>query len=129
VSSLVPLPSVPVWGFAASLVARAVRSAVARGEFDGLHPKDRDRLVRLVEDLEACEAAWIEHRNGSSETPQTEIVGSSGSMTTEAAATVLGVTARRARQLAAAGLGVKHGGRWSLDRVAVLREVERREAS
>lgn len=45
---------------------------------------------------------------------------------TETAATILGVTERQVRRLAAAGLGTRVGGRWMFDRRAVYAERQRR---
>ena len=70
---------------------------------------------------------------GSAETPAAEIGASWAGdevVTTAEAAVLLGVSERRARQLAAAGLGRKVGQRWVLDRGAVLawRDRQRRSA-
>ncbi|MER5384482.1 hypothetical protein ABT040_30185 [Streptomyces sp. NPDC002688] len=50
-------------------------------------------------------------------------------ITTGEAAALLGLTERRARQLAAGGMGQLRGGRWVLDRSAVLAYAERRRAA
>lgn len=50
-------------------------------------------------------------------------------ITTREAAVLLGLTERRVRQLAAGGMGQRRGGRWVLDRSAVLAYAERRRAA
>ncbi|MFM9595794.1 helix-turn-helix domain-containing protein [Streptomyces scabiei] len=50
-------------------------------------------------------------------------------ITTGEAAALLGLTERRARQLAAGGMGQRRGGRWVLDRSAVLAYAERRRSA
>lgn len=50
-------------------------------------------------------------------------------ITTDEASALLGVGERRVRQLAAQGMGRRAGGRWLLDRSAVLAEVERRRSA
>lgn len=50
-------------------------------------------------------------------------------ITTGEAAALLGLTERRVRQLAAGGMGQRKGGRWVLDRSAVLAYAARRRAA
>ncbi|MFE7980597.1 helix-turn-helix domain-containing protein [Streptomyces cellulosae] len=64
---------------------------------------------------------------GNAETPGPEIVQPfDREITTGEAAALLGLSERRARQLAAGGMGRRAGGRWLLDRTAV--EEYRRRA-
>jgi hypothetical protein len=67
---------------------------------------------------------------GNSETPDAEMPPSwmETEVGTREAAELLGVSARRARQLAAGGLGRKVGSVWVLDRALVVAEATRRRA-
>lgn len=86
----------------------------------------RDEIRRAARAYESLPVAAV----GSAELPPGEVApqwtpGDEG-MSTGAAADFLGVSSRRARQLAAAGLGRKVGGVWVLDRSSVLAERDRR---
>lgn len=83
--------------------------------------------------------ADVGSRNGSSATPSgapaarsghdegAEVMTGAGDyLPVSAAADLLGVSARRARDLASGGLGTKVGGRWLLTRELVEREAARR---
>lgn len=87
--------------------------------------------AELREDLEAARAAIARAADVyltcpvSGETPEAEIAGSSSSdearwVTAREAAALLGMTPRRARQLAAGGMGVRSSRGWLLDRAQVL---------
>ncbi|MEW2421265.1 hypothetical protein AB0911_12045 [Streptomyces nigra] len=67
---------------------------------------------------------------GSPETEVPEVAAPLGhEITTREAGALLGVTERRARQLAAGGMGQLRGGRWVLDRSVVLAYAEQRRSA
>ncbi len=130
-SAVLP-PCVPLFGPGALLVARGMRHALDAGVFDGLHDTDRRRLEGLVADVEQAGRLWQvdrDRRCGNSETARAETGARSAAMDIDDAAELWGVTPRRARQLAASGLGVKVDGRWRVDQALALAEADRRVAS
>jgi hypothetical protein len=101
----------------AALLADPRLSAVQRAELEQVKTAIR-RAARQWEELPISE-----------ETGGPEITPFSEWITTEEASALLGMTARRARQLASAGMGVKAGGTWLLDREAVLAYRQKRRTA
>lgn len=117
-----------ITGYPAVLVAVGLRDLARRGFYDRVEPGARADLLALIADIERAGQAWrasIETQPGNPETARPEIVAESV-MTAEQASTLLGLTARRVRQLAPVIGGHKHRGRWTFDQAAVLAEKERR---
>jgi hypothetical protein len=84
----------------------------------------QDNIRRAAKAYESLPIA----AGGSAETDEAEIdpEWTDDEISTEAAATLLGVSNRRARQLGAAGLGRKVGPVWVFDRARVLAERRHR---
>lgn len=114
-----------VSGYPALLAGVALRDLARRGYFDRVPPSVRAELLQVIGDLEKAGRAWQRQAAGTTETTASEIPASSAVSAGEAAA-LLGVTARRARQLAPVLGGSKRRGAWTLDRSAVLAERQRR---
>jgi hypothetical protein len=117
-----------ITGYPAVLAAIGLRDLARRGYFDRVEPGARTELLTLITDIERAGQAWrasVETHAGNPETARPEIVAESV-MTAEQASTLLGLTARRVRQLAPVIGGHKHHGRWTFDRSAVLAEKQRR---
>jgi len=119
-----------VSGFAAHCVdrilARHLPSLLADPR---LSVEQRAALEQAKDDIRKASRRWEAFTFSahiSEETAGPEITPPSSWVNTEQASELLGMTPRRARQLAAGGLGVKTpSGRWLLDRAAV--EQYRRE--
>lgn len=133
---LIAGPAVIMEGYSALVLAVILRGLARRGQFDTLAATPRANLLQTIAALERVGALWrVEQErisgDGSSETPPApeDAPSLQEHMTIEEAAMVLKVTPRRMRQLAAGGLGTKHGHTWLVDRSAVLAEVERREVA
>ncbi len=135
-----PPPAI-IAGYPARVLAVWLGRAVARGAFDELQPVERRHVLAAVRAIELAGEAWYQRRPsaviediadlGNSETLLAEIGARSSHgdhCSIDEAAAALGVSARRARQLAAAGLGHKVGAVWVVDRGALLAELERRAA-
>ncbi|WP_326583333.1 helix-turn-helix domain-containing protein [Streptomyces sp. NBC_00481] len=87
----------------------------------------RRAIRRAAREYEQLAVAAVE---GSAETEVPDVGAPLGhEITTCEAAALLDVTERRVRQLAAGGMGQRRGGRWVLDRSAVLAYAERRRAA
>ncbi|MFI7148418.1 hypothetical protein ACIBO2_26195 [Nonomuraea sp. NPDC050022] len=112
-----------VSGFAAHVVDRLLARHLAPLLADPrLTPEQRAALESVKADTREAARRWEASTISadiSEETPRPETAPLSEWVTTEQAATQLGVTSRRARQLAAGGLGVKVHGAWLLDPEAV----------
>lgn len=101
------------------MLAMVQMPAEARAEVDAA----RRAIRRAAQAFEAASTAV----DGTTETSLAEIAPlSSHEFDTHEAAALLGVGERRVRQLAAGGMGRRAGGRWLLDRTAVLAYAERR---
>lgn len=86
----------------------------------------RRAIGRAAREFEALPVAV----GGSGETEVPEVEAPLGhEITTGEAATLLGLSPRRVRQLAGGGMGRLRGGRWVLDRSAVLAYAERRRSA
>ncbi|MFF7842841.1 helix-turn-helix domain-containing protein [Streptomyces ossamyceticus] len=86
----------------------------------------RRAIRRAAREFEALPVAV----DGSGETEVPEAEAPLGhEITTGEAAALLGLTDRRVRQLAKGGMGQLRGGRWVLDRSAVLAYAERRRSA
>ncbi|WP_431900227.1 helix-turn-helix domain-containing protein [Nonomuraea sp. bgisy101] len=111
-------------GFAAYCLDRILaRHLPALLAHSNLSPTQRAQLESVKADIRKASRRWeasITSADVSAETTSPEITPSSEWVNTEQAATLLGMTPRRARQLAAGGLGVKVRGTWLLDRAAVI---------
>lgn len=127
----VPGGTVLVAGYLAALTAHGMRAAKRSGEFDGVHPNAKMELDALIAGYARAGEQWQTEREQAIRHEQpaaAEPASPPQLMTSKAAAALLGITDRQARNLAASGLGVKIGRRWWLDRAAVLAEKERRAA-
>lgn len=130
-------PPAFVFGYSAQVISKWLRSTWNRGEFEHLDPAGRDELYATLKAIEYAADAWQRRRVsavtsgvGNTETSNAEpSASSSRDMSSDQVAAMLGLTSRRARQLAAAGLGHKVGAVWVCDRDAVLAEAERRAAA
>lgn len=126
-----------VSGYPARVLGLVARAAFDRGAFDGMPEVGRLQVVSAIRALERAGELWLSVADevpvtdvGNSETWPAEIgAGSSDDLSSAQAAVMLGVSERRARQLAAGGLGRKVRGQWRVDRAEVLAEVERRQAA
>lgn len=115
-------------GYPAALLGVALRDLARRGYFDRVPADARAELLATIADLEKAGRAWSQRAAGSSETARPEVVSPSV-LSVDQAAALLGVSARRARQLAPSLGGRKTAGRWVFDRDAVAAERQRREGS
>ncbi|WP_405924743.1 helix-turn-helix domain-containing protein [Streptomyces sp. NBC_00035] len=87
----------------------------------------RRAIRRAAREYEQLGVAAAE---GRAETEIPEVAAPLGhEITTGEAAALLGLSERRVRQLAGDGMGQLRGGRWVLDRSAVLAYAERRRAA
>lgn len=139
-------PAALICGGAARVIGLVLRDAARRGVFDAVLPHVRAEVLAAISDLEAAGAAWLGGQRNASATHSAEqrvcvsnartqtVTGPVGessaaaqtvTMTIKEAAMLLGVSQARVRQLAPT-LGCKSGGRWVLDRAAVLDELARR---
>lgn len=129
-----------VHGRAAVGVAWLLERSVSRGDLEALPAAMRAEVVAAIEAVRLAGAAWSRRNVGavsgadsgtsatragadgasSAHEPRGEVLGVTES------AEILGVGVRRARDLAAGGLGEKVGGRWVLHRAAVEEERARR---
>lgn len=117
-----------VRGYVAVLAGVGLRDLARKGFYDRTEPGARAELLAVIAEIERAGSAWqagIEAANGNSETSPAEIAPRSA-VSAEQAASLLGVSPRRVRQLAPLIGGVKNGGRWRFERGAVLAERERR---
>lgn len=119
-----------VTGSAAHVLAVVLRRAVSRGELDGLPDGVRRAAASAIEAVALAGRAWQDSRasaDGSNQARVAEAGASSAraDMSTAEAADVMGVTERRARQLAPS-LGRKVGGVWRLDPALVNAYMESR---
>ena len=124
--------AVVIDGYAARALAIMLRRDWDRGDFRSLPPEGRSEAYHAVRALERAGEAWMRSRpsvGGRAETAVVEI-GSESSheqfISVDTAAGLLGVSDRRVRQLAAAGLGAKVGGSWVIRRSDVELEAARR---
>ncbi|WP_433541159.1 hypothetical protein ACQP10_08520 [Streptosporangium sandarakinum] len=109
-----------VAGFAAHVIDRIIAERMGRLLADPrLTSVQRAELEQVKAAIRRAAKQW-EQLPVSEETPPAETTPSSELLTTEEAGALLGTTARRARQLAALGMGVKAGGVWLLSRELVL---------
>jgi hypothetical protein len=122
-----------VQGVSAHVLARVLASPNVAEVLRSLPPWMRPELD---ETCRAIRRAAHEYEqlapavDGSEETEIPEVAAPLGhEITTREAAVLLGLTERRARQLAAGGMGQRRGGRWVLDRSAVLAYAVRRRAA
>lgn len=122
-----------VHGRAATGVAWLLRRAIERGDLNAIPEAVRAETLAAIQAVDLASRAWARRTSvstsefGSSAARQASTPSSSShEITTAEAAELLGVGERRARDLAASGLGRRAGGRWLLDRAAVEAEVERR---
>jgi hypothetical protein len=124
-----------VAGFAAHCIDRILaRHLPALLADPRLTPAQRAELESVKADTRKAARRWEASTisaDVSEETARPEMTARSEWIDTETAGILLGVTARRARQLAASGLGVKVSGTWLLDRSAVMehRQGRQRHAS
>lgn len=114
-------------GQIAQLAGVALRDLARKGYFDRVAPHARAELLAAIGDLERAGRARKrpDLPNGSSETPIAEI-GRSSPLSADQVAALLGLTARRVRQLAAELGGRLERGRWVFERDAVAAEAARR---
>lgn len=120
-------------GVSAHVLDRVLRSPNVEQVLRSLPPWMRSELEatrraiqRAARDYEARLVAV----DGTAETEVPDVGAPLGhEITTREAAALLGLTERRVRQLAAGGMGRRRGGRWVLDRSAVLAYAERRRAA
>ncbi len=123
-----------VHGYPARVLAVWLRTAWRNGGFDALPPPDRGVVEATIRGIELAGEYWYRRRPSASvadvgnlPTPPAEaVVPSEHELTVTQAAAMLGVTTRRARQLAPLLGGRKAGGVWLLDAAAVAAEAERR---
>lgn len=128
-----------VHGRAATGVAWLLQRAVERGETASLPDAVRAETLAAIQAVDLASRAWARRQTTAVSTAD---CGSSAArpapdpahsnddlLTTAEAAEMLGVKERRARDLAASGLGRRVGGSWVLDRAAVEAEAERRGAA
>lgn len=133
-----PPPAI-VHGRAAVGVAWLLRRAADRGDLASLPEAVRAETVAAIQAVDLASKAWARRQPTAD---ATAVCGTSAArppaggshsagdvLTTAQAAQLLGVKERRARDLAASGLGRLVGGRWMLDRSAVEAEAERRGAA
>jgi hypothetical protein len=104
------------------------------GVIESLPPWLRDEVLSARDGIRRAAVAYEARPvavDGSAETDDSETSPSwSEQITSGAAATILGVTERRVRQLGAAGLGRKVGRAWVFDRAVVQAErAHRKEAA
>lgn len=129
-----PPPAI-VHGYAARALAIYLRSAWERGEFSALPADGREDVRLTISAIAHAGEAWYRRRpsaHGSAEAFAPEMQAPSDHdvfLTVDEAAGLLGLTPRRVRSLAAAGLGVKVGGVWMLDAEQVELEAKRRAAA
>lgn len=137
-------PAALICGGAARVIGLVLRDAARRGVFDAVLPHVRAEVLTAISDLEAAGQEWLSGQRNASAAHSAEqrvcvsnartqtvtgpVGGSSAAVQTvtiKEAAMLLGVSQARVRQLAPT-LGCKSGGRWVLDRAAVLDELARR---
>ncbi|MFG1826733.1 helix-turn-helix domain-containing protein [Microbispora bryophytorum] len=123
-----------VSGFAAHVVDRLLATYLP-GYLRAMRPEQRAAVEETRVAIARAADAYLTSdisAGVSDETPGGEISASSAAeewITTAEAAVLLGMTPRRAQQLAAGGLGIKRGRSWLLARSAVLAyRKERRSA-
>lgn len=122
-----------VHGVSAHVLARVLASPNVVGALDSLPSwmraeveATRRAIRRAAREYEALPVA----EDGSAEAAGAEVGPVlPHEITTHEASALLGVGERRVRQLAAEGMGRRAGGRWLLDRSAVLAYAGRRRAS
>lgn len=114
-----------VEGVAAHVLAELLATPAARRYLRARPPSLQGAIEEAVTAIRQAACAYEAvlaptSGSGSAETPLAEIVRRFGEeITTGQAAVLLGVSERRARQLAAGGMGRKAGRTWLLDRAAV----------
>ena len=127
-----------VHGRAAIGVAWLLQRAVERGETASLPDAVRAETLAAIQAVDLASRAWVRRQPSAVSTsefgtsaarPAADPASSTHEITTAEAAEMLGVGERRARDLAASGLGRRAGGRWMLNRARVVAEVERRGAA
>lgn len=122
-----------VHGVSAHVLARVLASPNVAQVLDALpswiRPEldaTRRAILRAAREYEALPVAV----DGSPATALAEVGPSSPhEISTSQAGVLLGLSERRVRQLAPGGLGRRVGGRWLLDRSAVLAEAARRRSA
>lgn len=121
-----------VSGYSAHVIGGALRALARQGTFDRLPPHQRAEILRTLNAIEHAGSVW-RSRRGAANGPAAPVLppgaAPSAQMSTEEAASMLGLRPRQMRKLAQAGLGHRVGGRWLFDRVAILAEAQRREAA
>ena len=133
-------PAAIVHGRAAVGVAWLLQRAVARGDLASLPQAVREETVAAAHAIDLASRAWARRQppaavsaavSGSSAAPLRPDASHSlhDVLTVAQAAELLGVRPRRARDLAASGLGRRVGGRWVFERAAVEAEAVRRGAA
>lgn len=121
-----------VQGQAAVGLAMLLYFATTRGGLTGLPDQIRSATLGALEAVDLASRAHVRRVSATGRTEARPVPAAPLSihepLSVTEAATALGLTERRVRDLAAAGLGYKVGGRWVLDRTSVDRERERRSA-
>lgn len=111
------------------ILARHISALVADPRLSAAQRAD---LESVRADILKAARRWetsISSADISEETHEPEILTRSELISTDQASLLLGVTPRRARQIAASGLGVKVRGAWLLDRAAVEQYRQERRTS
>lgn len=128
---LISQPAALVPGGPARALAIVLRRAARDGVFDSMPPDQRSEVLAALDELEAAGDLWLRTSAANARTQARSAAPARPSagqtITIREAAAMLDVTQARVRQIAPA-LGQKRGGRWLLDRAAVLAELERRAA-
>lgn len=115
-----------VYGFGAHVVdrllARYLPSLLASTRLSAEQRQEVEETRAAIARAADTYLAWPISAGGSAETPVAAVEGRSSreEITTAEAAALLGVTERRARQLAEGGMGRKIGRVWVLDLAAVV---------
>jgi hypothetical protein len=122
----IPAGAALVSGYPAALLGVVARDYARRGGFDQVPANERAELLQVISALEQAAAAWRASASGNPEPPAAEVVPASLRVGTGEAAELLGICERQARSLAPGLGGRRIGGRWVLDRDAVLAERQRR---
>lgn len=124
-----------IHGRAATGVAWLLDRAVNRGDLAGLPETVREDTLLAVEACRLAARAWA-CRSAAAEFGTSAARHDDGGASSAhevldvtTVAELLGVGERRARDLAAGGLGKKLGGRWVFDAAAVAAEAEKRGAA
>lgn len=124
-------PGAFVHGRAAVGMAWLLRRAANRGDLAGLPEGVYEETLAAIQAVDLASMAWNRRTaaaNGRTAAPAAPNRSPSihATLTVDEAARMLKLSTRRARDLAAGGLGRKAGGSWLLDPAAVQAEAERR---